>query len=287
MIDIHCHLLPGVDDGATDLEESLEMCRLAARDGCTAMVATPHLRHEQWWNSDRQRLETLWRRLREAASDHLEVFLGGEIAVSSQSFHELELLPDGDLLPLAGSRYLLLELNPRGLGPDPEDLIHELIVEGWIPIIAHPERISWLARDLGYLGALVDQGALAQLTAMSVAGDMGRLAYDVATRMLDADLIHFIASDAHDVRIRRPGLSKAYSQISQTRGEAIARQLMVANPRAVVQNRPLPRPEKEESTPRAVSDFEAPETPHSGSGDGFRNGSSRAVLPGRLSRDPT
>lgn len=215
------------------------MCRLSAEDGCTAMVATPHLRHEQWWNADRSRLETIWRRLSEAASDHLEVLLGGEIAVNSESFHELGLLPAGDLLPLAGSRYLLLELDPRGLGPDPEDLVHELTVEGWLPILAHPERISWLARDLGYLRVLVDQGALVQLTAMSVTGDMGRLLHDVSDRMLDAGLVHFVASDCHDSRIRRPGLSKAYHHVAQTRGEELARQLFVANPTALVQDRPL------------------------------------------------
>ena len=283
MIDIHCHLLPGVDDGAVDLGESLAMCRMAAQDGCTAMVATPHLRHEQWWNPDRRRLEELWRHLRDAAGDDPEVFLGGEIAVNSQSLRELELLPEGDLLPLAGSRYLLLEFHPRGLGPDPEDLIHELVVEGWYPIIAHPERIPWLASDLGYLAALLGQGAVTQLTAMSVTGDMGRLLHDAATRMLDAGMVHFIASDAHDARIRHPGLAKAYRLISETRGEAIARQLFVVNPMSVLENRPLPPPAVTASAPRATSGPGAPAQP----GGALHNGPSPGVKPpARLTRDP-
>ena len=251
MIDIHSHLLPGVDDGASDLAEAVAMCRLAAEDGCTAIVATPHLRHEQWWNDDRSLLEQRWLELRDAALPHLEVFLGGEIAINSQSCRELELLPEGDLVSLAGSRYLLLEFHPRPLGPDPVELIHELVVEGWTPIVAHPERIRWLAEDLGLLGALIDHGALAQLTAMSVTGDFGRHIQTTASRMLDASLVHFVASDAHSVRLRPPGLAKAFDHIAATRGEATARRLLLTHPRAVLENRPLAsRQDLAEARPR-------------------------------------
>ncbi len=238
MIDLHCHILPAVDDGATDLDAALEMCRLAAADGCTAMVATPHLRHEQWWNGDRPLLERLWRRLKSLASGLLEVHLGGEIAVNSESWSELTLLPDCGLLPLAGSRYLLLEFDPRGLGPNPEDLIHELVVRGWCPVIAHPERIPWLAGDPPFFQALLGQGALAQVTARSLLGGSGRFVGDAAAMMLEAGWVHFVASDAHDTAIRRPGLGQAYRQVARTRGEPVARQLFVANPRAVLDNRP-------------------------------------------------
>lgn len=239
MIDLHSHLLPAVDDGAADLQEALAMCRAAAADGCTAMVATPHLRHEMWRNGNRRQLEELWRNLKEQAAVYLEVHLGGEIAVNSESCHELQLLPEGDLLSLAGSRYLLLEFHPRGIGPDPEDLIHELVIEGWHPVIAHPERIPWLAKDLGYLEALCEVGALVQITAMSVAGDMGRFTQTAVDRMLDDELVHFVASDAHDTRIRRPGLSKAFRRVVDTWGEATARALFITNPRSVLSNRSL------------------------------------------------
>ncbi len=239
MRDLHSHILPAVDDGATDLDAALAMCRLAADDGCTAMVATPHLRHELWLNEDREHLEQLWRRVRDLASGLIDVFLGGEIAVNSESIVEMDLLPEGDLLPLAGSRYLLLEFHPRGIGPDPEGLIHELVIEGWCPIIAHPERIPWLAGDPAYLGALLDQGALVQLTAMSVTGEAGRFAFDSAARMLDAGMVHFIASDAHDSTRRPPGLSRAYRRVAETRSELVARRLFMTNPRAVLEDRLL------------------------------------------------
>ena len=242
MIDLHCHLLPAVDDGAADLEEAVSMCSAAAADGCTAIVATPHLRHERWWNGDRLRLEELWRRLEAAAADHLQVHLGGEIAINSESADELLRLPEGDLLSLAGSRYLLLEFHPRGIGPDPEDLVHELAISGWFPVIAHPERIPWLAEDLGYLAALSDLGALVQITAMSVTGEIGRFTQNAAERMLEDEMVHFIASDAHDCRIRRPGLSRAFGRVADSWGEAKARELFIENPRAVLSNSPLRRP---------------------------------------------
>lgn len=239
MIDLHCHILPGVDDGAEDLDTAVAMCRLAAEDGCTAMVATPHLRHELWHNEDREHLERQWRRIRGLASDVIEVHLGGEIAVNTESCGEMSRLPGGDLLSLAGSRYLLLEFHHRGMGPDPEELIHELVVEGWCPVLAHPERIRWLANDPRYLQALLDLGALAQVTAMSVVNLAGRYAFDAASRMLDAGMVHFVASDAHDTGHRPPGMSRAFRRVADTLGEPVARRLFLTNPLAVLENRPL------------------------------------------------
>ncbi len=253
MIDLHCHILPGVDDGADDLEAALAICRLAAADGCTAMVATPHLRHEYWHNGDRQRLESLWRQVRGLASGIIDVHLGGEIAVNSESCRELSRLPGGELLSLAGSRYLLLEFHHVGMGPDPEELIHELVVDGWCPVIAHPERIRWLASDPGYMQALLDLGALAQVTAMSVINLAGRFAFDAVSRMLDAGMVHFVASDAHDTRLRPPGMSRAFRRVAETLGEPVARELFITNPRAVVENRALGESSaKRDETPRST-----------------------------------
>lgn len=239
MIDLHSHVLPGIDDGARDLQDSLAMCRMAAEDGCSAIVATPHLRHEQWWNGDRNLLEAKWLEVRAAAAEYLDVRLGGEIAVNSQSAGELDLLPDGDLCSLCGSRYLLLEFHHRGLGPDPLDLIHELAIGGWWPVIAHPERIRWLADDPRYLNALVDHGALVQVTAMSVTGECARWVRNATSRWLDEGMVHFVASDAHNTTVRPPGLSRAYRLLASTRGEELANKLLVENPRAVLENRPL------------------------------------------------
>lgn len=242
MIDLHSHILPGVDDGAQDLDEAVAMCRQAHRDGCQALVATPHLRHEQWWNGDRGKLEGRFQQLCAAVGDEIELHLGGEIAVSSESCRELEELPHGDLLTLAGSRYLLLELPYHGYGPEPVELVHELVVDGWFPIIAHPERIPWLVEEARLIDRLVEHGATLQLTAKCVTGDYGKHLKQVSCDLLDRGLVHFVASDAHNLRLRSPGLHAAFKTVEKTWGQAAAQQLLVEHPRAVLQDRPLPAP---------------------------------------------
>ncbi len=239
MIDLHCHLLPGIDDGALDLEEALAMCRMAADDGCAILAATPHLRHEFWWNGERAPLEDLYHELRDALPGTPEVLLGGEIAVNSQSVEEIYALPQGELLTLADTRYLLLEFDPMGLGPNPVELVHELTVSGWYTIVAHPERFPWLAGNLPLAEALVEYGGHLQLTARSVTGELGRAAQRCSEEWLDAGLVELVASDGHGEEIRPPGLGSAYRHIAKRWGEATAEKLFITHPRAVVDNRPL------------------------------------------------
>jgi protein-tyrosine phosphatase len=241
MIDLHCHILPGVDDGARSFAEAAAMCRLAAEDGCEAMVATPHQRRGEWWNADRQALAALADELQEQLGSELRVHLGGEIHVDSELLAEVEKLPaGGGILPLAGSRYLLIELDSNGTPRDAIHLVHELAVAGWRPIVAHPEFIPWLAPDPGLLARLISLGATAQVTAMSVTGDFGRRPQADTHALLDAGLVHFVASDSHNTRRRPPGLRPAFDFIAGRWGADVARRLTIDNPRAVVADRPLP-----------------------------------------------
>ena len=242
MIDLHCHVLPGVDDGARSLGEAAEMCRLAAADGCEVLVATPHQRRGPWWNDDREHLAGLVRDVQEAVGPSPRVLLGGEIHVDSQAgvLAEVERLPGGGILPLAGSRYLLIEFGQTGTESDAAHLLHELLVAGWRPIIAHPEFIPWLAEDHGLVARLVSLGALAQVTAMSVTGDFGRAPQQDALALIGSGLVHFVASDSHGPRRRPPGLTRACRTIALRFGETTARRLSVDNPRAVIEDRPLP-----------------------------------------------
>lgn len=240
MIDLHCHILPGVDDGAHSLAEAVAMCRMAADDGCEAMVATPHQRRGEWWNADRKHLAALAAELQDAVGPGFRVLLGGEIHVDAELLSEVEKLPDGGgILPLAGSRYLLIEFGSRGTPAESVHLIHELVVAGWRPVIAHPEFIPWLAPDPDLVALLVARGAFTQVTAMSLTGDFGRRPQNDAVALLEAGLVHFVASDSHGVRRRPPGLRQAYRTIAGRCGEEAARRLTTDNPRAVVEDRPL------------------------------------------------
>lgn len=237
MIDLHCHILPGIDDGAQDFAEAVAMCRQAAAEGCRAMVATPHLRHTHWWNGGRLRLELLLENLRKELAGEIDLYSGGEIAIHRESYEEiLSTMPGGDLLPLAGSRYLLLEFDWQGLGPDPREVVYEVALRGFIPVVAHPERFRWLMESPGQVESLVEEGALLQITAGSVTGALGPMAAHAATRLLDASLVHFVASDAHDMVRRPPGLLAARQLVVKTWGERAAEDLFFRHPRLVIEN---------------------------------------------------
>jgi protein-tyrosine phosphatase len=250
MIDLHCHILPGIDDGPKTLEEAIAMCRLALADGCRAMIATPHQRRGRWWNGDRGAIANLVRDLQAALEPRMRILVGGEVHVDSELLAEVEKLPEGGICTLAGSRYLLIELDDRGRAGEAISLVHEMAVAGWIPVVAHPEFIPWLAGDLELTARLVSLGARMQLTAMSVTGDFGKGPQADTHALLDAGLAHFVASDCHGTQRRPPGLRRAYQTIAGRWGANVAKRLVSDNPRAVVQNRPLPeakRPEASES----------------------------------------
>lgn len=247
MIDLHCHVLPGIDDGADDLATAMAMCRMAAADGCTGMVLTPHQRTELWENTDRPHLDALRQRVATELTDtaftntlgDFQLYPGGEIRIDAELLGELDRHPATGLMPLADSRYLLLEFDRWATPPDPVELTHELNVTGWVPIYAHPEFIPFLAGDLDLMAHLVDLGALFQLTAGSLTGDYGGDTRDHTHRMMDAGLIQFVASDAHGTQHRPPGLSRARNLLAERWGESTARALTEDHPRAVVEDRPL------------------------------------------------
>lgn len=240
MIDIHLHALPGIDDGADDLGTAVAMCRQAAEDGCEALVLTPHQRTPTWENTDRAALDDLRRSVEAASGGTPRLYPGGEIRVDSGLLDELEALPESGLVPLADSRYLLLEFDRWSAPPDPLGLHHELTVAGWRPIYAHPEFIPFLAEDLELMRHLAEEGALFQITAMSLLGDFDREARQLCADMMNAGVVDFVASDAHGTDYRPPGLAAAHREIAGRWGEETAWRLTTGNPQAVVADRPLP-----------------------------------------------
>lgn len=239
MIDLHTHVLPGVDDGPEGAREAVEMCRLAAAAGCEVVVATPHQRHESWENTDSAGLAELLDGLQSEVGPSPKLLLGAEIRIDSRLLEELDDLPRSGILPLAGTSYLLLEADRRLPGPQPMELLHELSIRGWRPIFAHPEFIPSLHGDLELISDLVAGGALMQVTAGSLLGKFGRQAQQIASRLLDAGHVHVVASDAHGIRWRPPDLGEARSAIAARWGEETAWRLCIGHPRAIIQDRPL------------------------------------------------
>ena len=239
MIDLHMHLLPGVDDGPGQLREAIEMCRLAATGGCEVLVATPHQRHASWENTDPARLAALLDELQAGVGPTPKLLLGAEIRIDSRLLEDLDDISASGLLPLAGTRYLLLEADRLLPGPEPLDLVHELTVRAWRPIFAHPEFIPSLHRDLDLVSDLVAGGALMQVTAGSLLGRFGRTAQRIASQLVDSGLVHVVASDAHGTSWRPPDLGEAHAAIAARWGEQAAWRMCVGHPRAIIQDRLL------------------------------------------------
>lgn len=197
MIDVHCHILPGIDDGAPTIETSLEMAAALVADGVEAVVCTPHILPGLYHNTGPQiRAET--ERLQSAlvrSGLNLRLFGGSDAHISPDFVGKLR---TGEILTLADSRYVLVEL-PMHVRPEPlKNFFFELIVTGYVPILSHPERLAWIEPHFVLIQRLALTGVWLQITSGSLLGKFGRSAKYWAERLLDEGLVHLIATDAHD-----------------------------------------------------------------------------------------
>ncbi|MGH6702542.1 MAG: tyrosine-protein phosphatase [Bradyrhizobium sp.] len=235
MIDLHCHLLPGIDDGAKDIDASLAMARMASTDGITVTACTPHILPGVYDNSG-PAIRTALERLRDAlaqAGIELQLVSGADVHVAPDLIARLR---DGRALTLNDTRYFLLEPPHHVLPPRLEDHIFGLQAAGYVPILTHPERLTWLDSHYGLIKRLVYNNVLMQLTAGSVMGRFGRRPRYWADRMLDDGLCHLMASDAHNAKQRAPRLSDAREVIARRLGDAQAAMLFVTRPQAILNN---------------------------------------------------
>lgn len=232
MVDLHCHLLPWVDDGPTDWDEAVEMARIAAADGVETAVATPHCQDGSPGPGEIRALVAELNRRLGAAGVALTVLPGAELNPQ---------LPPETLrtLSLNATPYVLVEFPPFHLPANARDLVWRAVAQGLRPIIAHPERNSSVHRDPRRLLELLEAGALAQVTAASLEGAMGPEAEACARYLVRRGAVHFLASDGHSATVRRPTLSAGLAVAAGLLGAAPARRLVWDNPAAVVAGRLL------------------------------------------------
>ena len=241
MIDLHCHILPGVDDGSRSLEESLAMARIAASDGIATMVATPHLFRGNFESVDVAFIEERRRELRDALSNNglrIEVKAGAEVHITHNLIEHVR--TNRGSLVINDSSYMFIEFPSSHVFPGVKDFIFDLMSEGITPIIAHPERNYGFAQNPRLLYELVQMGVLAQANGGSLTGLYGRSVAKTAVRFLTWNLIHFLASDGHHPRSIPPRLAEAAKRAEAVVGKEEARHLVVENPRAVLDDRPIP-----------------------------------------------
>ena len=208
MIDLHCHILPGLDDGPENMEQALEMCALARADGIETIVATPHMLNDVYEVSREDVLrgvEELNRGCKEKGIE-VRIVAGGDIRVDKDL---VRILDEGGVMSLADrGQHLMLELPEETVPAELGDLLFEIQLTGITPIISHPERNYAIQQDIGLLRKLVEAGNLTQITSGALAGQFGRRVRDCSIRIVRAGMGHLLASDAHDTIRRRPVLSE-------------------------------------------------------------------------------
>ena len=238
MVDLHHHLLPGLDDGSPDLATSIEMARIAVADGITHVVCTPHASSRYTFDPELvlERAEQL-RQAFQAYQVPLTLGLGCDFHLSYDNIQDALLRPTR--YTINGTEYLLVELPDHTIAPNLKETFYELRRVGLTPILTHPERNPVLQREPQRMLPWLRDGLLTQVTAGSVTGAMGRQARSLAERMLANRWVHFLATDAHDPRRRPPQMRAARDIVTKRYGTLYADLLCRDNPMAVFRGQPL------------------------------------------------
>ena len=235
MVDIHCHILPGIDDGSKSWEMTAEMCRVAAADGITHIVATPHA--NDVYAYDRERYTAMLGDLHSASEGKLIFSLGCDFHFSYDNIRDA--LENPGRYTIGETQYLLIEFSDFSLPPSVKQNIFALRSRGLVPIITHPERNQVLLKRPEMVLELVEEGCLVQVTANAVTGEWGKTSEKMVQWLLKRGAVHFVASDAHDQVRRKPAISEARDAIASITSAEIAESLVRHNPEAVVENRKL------------------------------------------------
>ena len=236
-IDIHCHILPGLDDGSPDMKQTIEMLRIAREDGIEAIVASPHVDGAYGKKNSREGISQKIAYVKSKANG-VALYPGADVHISRDI---LENARKG-ALPLINDRnYLLFELPSFVLPPLSEvgRIISGLRLMGMVPIITHPERNLPILENVSILQRLLDLGARCQVTAGSITGKFGTRSQKACWKMIKKGHVHAVASDAHDIKGRPPVLSEAHAVVAKKFGPTMAERLFIQNPRRIVNGEPI------------------------------------------------
>lgn len=236
MIDIHSHILPSLDDGADSLDTAKAMAEMAIAEGITHIIGTPHASQNHKFIPElvkqrRDEIQTLF-------EGRLILATGCDFHLSFENLQDIR--TDAHRYTLNQKNYLLVEFADYSIPPSMDQALHQLQLAGLHPIITHPERNPLIRSQPDRLYHWLRQGCYAQVTAQSLLGKFGRSAQEMTIEWLNVGAIHFLASDAHNVTSRPPRLKEAFDQVAKTWGEETARALLMENPLAAFEGRPLP-----------------------------------------------
>jgi protein-tyrosine phosphatase len=235
VIDLHSHILPGVDDGAPDIETSLEMARCAVNDGIDVMACTPHFMPGLYDNESND--------IRRRVLELNEILIANDIELALVVGSDAHIRPDfvkalreGKILTLHDTRYVLFE-PPHMMAPKHMDeLLFNVRMAGYVPILTHPERYKWIENSYSLFKELVQNGVWMQITAGSLTGRFGKRSKYWAQKMLGEGLVHIIATDAHNLKSRPPLLAEAREIAQREVGRDEALHLVLTRPEMVLED---------------------------------------------------
>ncbi|MEH6593689.1 MAG: CpsB/CapC family capsule biosynthesis tyrosine phosphatase [Halioglobus sp.] len=236
MIDLHCHLLPGIDDGPDTMAQSIELCRLAAADGITHAIVTPHIHPGRWENSKASITKACAELQAALTADDNPLQLGysGEVRLTDEVMMQVA----NEQIPFYGEidgyQIMLLEFPHGHIIPGSDKLVAWLLDRGIRPLIAHPERNKQLMKAPAQLRPFIEMGCWLQVTAGSVTGSFGEPAKHLAKQLLQDDVVTVIASDGHNAKARPPTLKQAFDHIAENYGDERASRLMLHTPAAII-----------------------------------------------------
>ena len=234
--DIHCHMLFDVDDGSYSLENSLEMAALSVESGVSDVICTPHCIPGMFENYAGEQLNERFEQFKNALIKEeipLNIHLGMEVYGNENTADDLK---NHRLCTLAGSRYLLIEFN-FGENPQMVNYILDDVADlGYVPVIAHPERYDFVARNPSLLYRWADKGYLMQCNKDSIRGKFGKMIYRISMDMMKDRLVSFVGSDAHGALHRTPFLEYAYNMVEDNFGTDYAAEIFCANPQKIITN---------------------------------------------------
>lgn len=240
MIDLHCHILPGIDDGAKTMDVSLEMARIAVADGIRTLACTPHIYPGMYMNDGpgiAAARDVLQAELDQAGIE-LKLLVGADVHLVPGL---LDGLQSGRIPTLNRSRYLLLEPSHTTPPPRFEESVFNLTAAGYTPVITHPERLTWIEGHFPVFQRLIAQGAWMQVTAGALTGVFGQRAKYWGERFVGEGMTHILATDAHSTGRRLPRLTEGLAVVSRLVGDIEARRMVEERPQAIVDNLP-PQP---------------------------------------------
>lgn len=234
LCDLHCHIIPGVDDGAKDLDEALTLLKMQYDEGVRNIIVTPHYRIGMFEEPMKKVLQNYLKiksAAKEIGRDGISLYLGCEVYMSREV---LDVLKRNDRPTMAGTRYVLTEYSSSSSLKEIRDYVYLMISSGYIPIIAHVERYREIREDTEGISQLKNLGAKIQVNAGSIIGRSGWRVKRACKRLMCEDLIDFVASDCHDIKHRVPNLGKCALYIEKKMGSEYVKRILIENPAKII-----------------------------------------------------